>query len=823
MKNYTIEFERIPNRASDADGIVRLPLILMDEQVILPSLVTSVNISHEISQDTATDVAQQGITALALYVEDDIEDVDILTARQAFGTEVALIPFLMRPMEEMILMAQGRRRLQLLEVTRVDGIWEARARLVEDIIESEAEIEQSVTGLKALFGQLTQYDNSISEDVAEHLQALQDVTRLCYELATVTSMDVVMQQQLLETASVTEMLEQVRFHLSLQLVRFETHERINSRVQDKAAYEQRRVYLQEQLEAIQTELGSEDYSQGDLGKLQQAIREAGMPNEVQAKAQEELKRLAQMPLMTPEATVVRGYLEWLTSIPWREKTEDNLDLSHAEKVLDRAHFGLTKVKERIIEHIAVRKLAREKMKSPILCFVGPPGVGKTSLGRSIAEALGREFVRVSLGGIRDEAEIRGHRRTYIGSMPGRIIQTMKRAGTLNPVFMLDEIDKLSEDYRGDPASALLEVLDPEQNQEFVDHYLEVPYDLSQTLFIATANDLYPLPEALEDRMEVIEFRSYTEEEKLEIAHHFLIPKQLEAHGIAETGVRFQPDALKTIIRQYTMEAGVRNLEREIANVCRKITRLVAMEKPYPRRITASLAEKYLGPPHIIPTRANREDGIGNVTGLVWTTSGGDIQNVEVSLLPGKGGLTMTGQLGEVLQESAQAAMSYMRSQADSFDVDTEDFEDYDIHIHLPEGAVPKDGPSAGITLACGIISIFTERKVRSQCAMTGEITLRGHVLPVGGVKEKVLAARRYGISDVILPIDNKKDLVDIPKSALKNLNIHFVSSMQEVIALVLHEPPEVRERDLKRQQEREADSDAEEPGEKPAKKSKKQK
>jgi ATP-dependent Lon protease len=429
------------------------------------------------------------------------------------------------------------------------------------------------------------------------------------------------------------------------------------------------------------------------------------------------------------------------------------------------------------------------------------------MGKSIAEALGREFVRVSLGGIHDEAEIRGHRRTYIGALPGRIIQTIKRAGTKNPVFMLDEIDKMTEDYRGDPAAALLEVLDPEQNKEFVDHYLDLPYDLSEVLFIATANDLYPLPAALEDRMEVIEFRAYTEEEKLEIAKRFLIPKQLEAHGLLRRGITFQTDALQMLIQQYTLEAGVRNLEREIGSVCRKITRLVATRKSFPKRITPSIVEKLLGPPYVFKTRVNRVDTVGVVTGLTWSSGGGDVQIIEASLLPGKGNLTLTGSLGDVLQESAQTALSYMRSRAKDFGVPHDDFENYDVHIHMPEGAVPKEGPSAGITLATAVISVFTERQIRSDYAMTGEVTLRGNVLPVGGVKEKVLAARRHGIKNVILPEENRKDLVDVPKAALRDMNLTFVNDMQQVLEVILRETPAQRQRDLDAQARDDAEGD----------------
>lgn len=448
------------------------------------------------------------------------------------------------------------------------------------------------------------------------------------------------------------------------------------------------------------------------------------------------------------------------------------------------------------------------MKSPILCFVGPPGVGKTSMGRSIARALGRKFVRISLGGIRDESEIRGHRRTYVGALPGRIIQAIRQAGTTNPVFMLDEIDKLGMDFRGDPSAALLEVLDPEQNNTFSDHYLEIPFDLSKVMFIATANDLDTLSAALEDRLEVIEFSGYTEEEKIEIARRHLIPKQIAAHGLDKRGVTFIEAALKKIIREYTYEGGVRNLEREIANICRKIARQVAEGVKYTKRITPQKVETFLGPPYFLPNRVNRQNSIGIATGLVWTTGGGDVQTIEVSLVPGKGNLTLTGQLGDVLQESAQAAYSYMRTRANDFDVPHDDFENYDIHIHMPEGAVPKDGPSAGITLAAAIISAFTERPIRSDWAMTGEITLRGLVLPVGGIKEKVLAARRNNIKNVILPADNKKDLVDIPKEALDDMNILFVDNMQQVIDTVLEDAPEERQRD-REARERQMDEDAE--------------
>jgi ATP-dependent Lon protease len=493
--------------------------------------------------------------------------------------------------------------------------------------------------------------------------------------------------------------------------------------------------------------------------------------------------------MSPEVNILRTYLDWLLELPWSEATEDNLDVSNAAQVLDEHHYGLPKAKERVLEYIAVRHLAANKMRSPILCFVGPPGTGKTSLGRSIAKALGRQFVRISLGGVRDEAEIRGHRRTYIGALPGRIIQTMRRAGTVNPLFMLDEIDKLGLDFRGDPTAALLEVLDPEQNHAFSDHYIEVPYDLSKVLFITTANILDPIPPALQDRMEVIEFPGYTEEEKIAIAHKFLISRQLDEHGLNANQLHLSQDALRTLIREYTYEAGVRNLEREIATICRKTARKVAEGKRYTHRVQSKSLSRYLGPPRYTFGRIEESDQIGVATGVAWTESGGDLLPVEVSLMEGKGGLTLTGQLGDVMQESAQAAFSYVRSRAEEMEIDPSIFEKLDIHIHVPEGAIPKDGPSAGVTMATALISALTDQPVRCEVAMTGEITLRGRVLAVGGLKEKVLAAHRAGIKDLLLPQRNYKDLVEVPKRVQREMNMILVNSMDEVLARALASKP----------------------------------
>jgi ATP-dependent Lon protease len=632
--------------------------------------------------------------------------------------------------------------------------------------------------------------------------------QLADQIAATLTLSLSERQKVLEMVDVNARLGHVAILLGKELSMLQLKDDISLQVQQEMDRSQREIYLREQIRVIQTELGEEDFAQQEISEVREQIIKAALPAEINEKALRELGRLMIMPPMAPEVGIIRTYIDWLTGIPWSKSSRDNLEITHAQRILDADHYGLPKVKDRILEYIAVHKLAPDKHRSPILCFVGPPGVGKTSLGKSIARALGREFVRVSLGGVRDEAEIRGHRRTYIGAMPGRIIQTMKRAKTLNPVFVLDEIDKLGEDFRGDPAAALLEVLDPEQNFAFSDHYLDVPYDLSKVMFITTANDLDPLPDALLDRLEVIEFPGYTEEEKVAIARRFLLPHQLEAHGLDKLNLQFETRALHQMIREYTYEAGVRSLDRTIATVCRKIARLAAEGKSYPKRITANRLDQFLGAPEFMAIRPNAEDSIGLATGIAWTSSGGDIMTIEVSVLPGKGTLLMTGSLGDVMQESAQAALSYMRSRATEFDVPHDDFENFDVHIHVPEGAVPKEGPSAGVTLAVAIISAFTERKVRSDYAMTGEITLRGKVLPVGGIKEKVLAARRANILNVILPGYNKRELSDIPEALRKDMKIIFVDDLREVIDLVLLEaPPEGRKRDLERSDDEKDEKD----------------
>jgi ATP-dependent Lon protease len=534
-------------------------------------------------------------------------------------------------------------------------------------------------------------------------------------------------------------------------------------------------------------LGETDPATRDAYDMRERIAAAGMPEPAAKKAEDELRRMEQIPSSSPEVGIIQGYLEWLVSVPWTKATTDRMDLREAARVLDRHHYGLPKVKERILEYMAVRQLAKEKQRSPILCLVGPPGVGKTSLGRSIAEALGRKFVRVSLGGIRDEAEIRGHRRTYVGALPGRIIHAMRQAGTVNPVFMLDEVDKVGADFRGDPSSALLEVLDPEQNSAFSDHYLDVEYDLSRVLFITTANILDPVIPALRDRMEVIELPGYIEDEKLRIAQQFLVPKQLEEHGLSRLQLTFTAGALKKMMRGYTHEAGVRNLEREIGGICRKVARRFAERDTSVVHVTAQNLEKYLGAEKFFWGAAEETDQVGVATGVARTELGGDVLGVEVTLMPGKGGLTLTGQLGEVMRESAQAALSYARSRSAELHIPLEVFEKNDIHVHVPAGAVPKEGPSAGITIATALISALTRRPISRQVAMTGEITLRGRVLPVGGLKEKILAAHRAGIKTFVLPKRNEKDLGDVPPAVLKELRFVFAGDMADVLRAALNE------------------------------------
>jgi ATP-dependent Lon protease len=637
--------------------------------------------------------------------------------------------------------------------------------------------------MRTLISELEQYvrlSKKIPPETVVSVMAIEEPGRLADVIASHLSLRIQEKQKILEARDVAHRLELLCEMLATEMEVLELERKINIRVRKQMEKTQKEYYLREQMKAIQKELGDKDERVAEVEELKERINKAKLPKEAYEKAYKELERLEKMPPMVAEAVVVRNYLDWLLSLPWSVETKDRLDLKVAERILDEDHYGLEKPKERILEYLAIRKLAK-KMKGPILCLVGPPGVGKTSLGKSVARSLNRKFVRMSLGGIRDEAEIRGHRRTYVGSMPGRVLQGMKQAGSKNPVFLLDEIDKMTMDFRGDPASALLEVLDPEQNSTFSDHYLETAFDLSKVMFITTANSTYNIPKPLLDRMEVIEISGYTEEDKVHIALDYLIPKQVKEHGLSEHNITFSEGAVRKIIREYTREAGVRNLEREIASVCRKVARQVVEDKNTMVTVTAGNLGKYLGVQRYRYGVAERENQIGVATGLAWTEVGGDILSIEVALLKGKGNLTLTGKLGDVMKESAQAALTYVRSRAEELGIPEDVRQEHDIHLHVPEGAIPKDGPSAGITIAVALASAMSGKLVRKDVAMTGEITLRGRVLPIGGVKEKVLAAHRAGIHTVIMPMENQKDLADIPANVKRKMKFIPVAHMDEVL------------------------------------------
>ncbi|HHW43628.1 endopeptidase La [Desulfofundulus thermobenzoicus] len=648
------------------------------------------------------------------------------------------------------------------------------------------EVEALMRSLVYQFEQYVKLSKRIPPETVVSVVNLEEPGRLADIIASHLSLRIEEKQQVLEAVDIVKRLEKLCAIVAKELEIVELERKINIRVRKQMEKTQKEYYLREQMKAIQKELGEKDDRVAEAEEYREKIAEAGLPKEVEEKALKEVERLEKMPPMAAESAVIRTYLDWLIALPWSKSTRDRLDIKAAETILDEDHYGLTEVKERILEYLAIRKLAK-KMKGPILCFVGPPGVGKTSLGRSIARALERKFVRISLGGVRDEAEIRGHRRTYVGALPGRIIQGMRNAGSKNPVFLLDEIDKMSMDFRGDPSAALLEVLDPEQNNSFSDHYIEVPFDLSSVMFITTANVQHSIPRPLLDRMEVIYISGYTEEEKVQIALRHLLPKQVKEHGLTPEMISISENTIRRLIREYTRESGVRNLERQIANLCRKAARQIVSGESQKVRVTVQNLEQFLGTPKFRYGVAEQEDQVGVATGLAWTEVGGDTLAIEVTVYRGSGRLTLTGKLGDVMKESAQAGYSYVRSRAVELGIDPEFFDKHDIHIHVPEGAIPKDGPSAGITIACALASAFTGRKVRHDVAMTGEITLRGRVLPVGGIKEKVLAAHRAGITTVILPRDNHKDMEDIPNNVKSKMHFIEVEHMDEVLEVALLE------------------------------------
>jgi ATP-dependent Lon protease len=782
---------RRPLRASDeevesSEGN-EYPVLALHDTVVFPNLVTPLFVGRDRSV-WAVEAAEALQRPLLVVAQRDPELTDpTLSDLYSVGTSVDIGRVLRMPDGSTTMLVQGIERVRIVELIDTEPYLRVRGVPLYEDERHDMASEALMRAVLALFEKVVSLNPNLPEDAYVAALNEKEPGSLADLMAHILDLELAQRQELLETLDANVRLQKLSIILGQELDVLELEDRIQNQVQSELDKSQREYYLREQLRAIQTELGEGDETQQELGELKEKLAKAGLPEAVRAKVEKEIGKLAAMPPASPEMAIVRNYVDTILDLPWQAATEDNLDISRAAKVLEENHYGLPKVKERILEHIAVRKLAQEKMKSPILCFVGPPGTGKTSLGKSIAEALGRKFVRLSLGGVHDEAEIRGHRRTYIGSLPGRILQTMHTAGTLNPLFMLDEIDKLGIDFRGDPSSALLEVLDPEQNHAFSDHYLEVPYDLSKVMFITTANYLDPVPPALRDRLEVIEFPGYIEEEKIAIARQFLIPRQLEAHGLQPSQIQFSRAALQEIIREYTFEAGVRNLERSIANICRKITRKVAEGKPAPQRITPGTVVKFLGPPQFTEWLANEVDEIGVANGLAWTEAGGDVMQIEVSVMDGKGALTLTGQLGDVMQEGAQAALTYARSHARDLGLGDLDFDKVDLHIHVPEAAIPKDGPSAGVTMATALISALSGRPIRHDIAMTGEITLRGRVLPIGGLKEKLMAAHRMHMKTVLIPKRNEKDLVDVPREVQRELNLVLVDRMDEILTRALLE------------------------------------
>jgi ATP-dependent Lon protease len=768
------------------DNLKALPLMPLRELVVFPQTAVPLFIGRTKSI-IAVEKAYQRNKLIFLAAQKDPK-IDAPTPEDIYrvGTICRILQLVRLPDNTLKVLVEGLSRGRIVRFLTTEEYFSVEVEEMNEVLEEDAETIALMNLCKEALEEYAQYNKKLNQDTVSTLLTLDNPLEFVDRLSALLNLKVEVKQKLLETISVKKRLETVLGHLRGEIEIIKTEARIRERVKKQMEKHQRDYYLQEQMKAIQKELGDREDGRSDLAELEKRIKKKKLPKEAKEVVWKEFKKLSLMPPMSAEATVVRNYIDWILSLPWYEKTKENIDLDKVEELLNKEHYGLEKPKQRIIEHLAVQKLV-QKIKGPILCFVGPPGVGKTSLARSIAKAIERNFVRISLGGVRDEAEIRGHRRTYVGALPGKIIQGMKKAGTINPVFCLDEIDKIGTDFRGDPAAALLEVLDPEQNFSFQDHYIEIPYDLSQVFFITTANTLYTIPAPLLDRMEIIELPGYTEEEKLEIAKRHLLPRQLEAHGIKPEMVQLSDKIILETIRRYTREAGVRNLERELATICRKVAKDVAKNpKEFkPIKVTISKLESFLGVPKHRYGVAEENPQVGIATGLAWTETGGALLQIEAVIMPGKGSLKITGKLGEVMQESVQAAMSYVRSRALQLGFPLDFYHKVDIHVHVPEGAIPKDGPSAGITIATAIVSALTKVPVKNTVAMTGEITLRGRVLPIGGLKEKLLAAIRGGIKTVIIPKENEKDLKDINPKILKPLEIVFVEHMDEVLKIAL--------------------------------------
>ena len=774
----------------DIEQTDQYPVMPLRNTVLFPQQVIPIYIGRDRSLKLINELDPKKRYIVVVAQEDGSIEDPKPEDLYSYGTLAQVLKVFDMPDNSKSAIVQGISRVKILEYVNHDPYFAAAVSSMEDEpIKDELEVDALANKLRQAFEDLMKVAPNLTEEHSGMLKNIQKPNRLTDRAISVITISNQEKQEILEELDIKIRIEKALNLISREVQRIKLGEEIQSEVHDEITKTQREYYLREQMKAIKKELG-EDESTVELKELEDKIKAVKMPEESQKVAMKELDRLSRIPTQSPEYNVSRTYIEWLVDLPWSESTDDRIDLKEAMKILDEDHYGLEKVKERIVEYLAVRNLKQKKdpngtVRGPILCFGGPPGVGKTSLGKSIARAMGRKFVRLSLGGVRDEAEIRGHRRTYIGALPGRVIQSIKKAGKNNPVFMLDEIDKLGSDFRGDPSSALLEVLDPEQNHSFSDHYLEVDFDLSNVMFIATANYQDAIPPALRDRMEILDFSGYIEDEKLQIAKRHILPKQITENGLDNKQVSFDSNSIKELVRSYTREAGVRNLEREIANVLRKVARDLVEQKSKSIKITKKKVGDYLGAPRFHSELAERTTKPGVVTGLAWTAAGGDILFIESTQMNGKGKLTLTGQLGDVMKESATAALTFVRSNANKFGINSDFNETSDIHVHVPAGAIPKDGPSAGVSMVTSLVSLLTGNPVKEKVAMTGEITLRGNVLPIGGVKEKVTAAHRSGIKEVILPDLNKKDLEDVPEHVAKDLNIHFAKEIRDVLKIAI--------------------------------------
>jgi len=775
--------EKIPNE---------LPILPLRDTVVFPNIVTPLVVARDKSVNLINQVIS-GNRMLGLVAQRQAE-VEDPNAEDLYpvGVAAVILRMLKFPDGSLRVLVQGLSRVRLSKVIQTEPFFVAQIDLLHEDLKQSTEIEALKRNLVIQFQKIVSLVPQLPDELQVVVVNTNDPGKLADLIATNLTLSIVEKQQILELLDVRKRLEKLTLYLNRELQVLEMGSKIQDKVQTELGKNQREYFLREQLRAIQKELGVGDDRSAEIEELRQKIITTNMPEQVEAEALRELDRLAKMQPGAAEYTVSRTYIDWMIALPWSISTVDNLDIERARQILDEDHYNLKMVKERILEYLAVRRLKKDT-KGPILCFVGPPGVGKTSLGQSIARAMNRKFVRISLGGVHDEAEIRGHRRTYIGALPGRIIQSLKVAGSNNPVFMLDEVDKIGQDFRGDPSSALLEVLDPQQNFSFSDHYLDVQFDLSRVMFITTANVLHTIPSALRDRLEVLELPGYIEDDKVEIAIKYLIPRQIEENGLKRKHIRFNRPVIRAIIQSYTREAGVRNLERQIAAICRKVARDVAAGDTSLHKIDKQNLRDFLGPAKYYSEIAEQRDEPGIVTGLAWTPTGGDILFVEATQMKGNKGLMLTGQLGDVMKESVQAALSFIRTNAENLGINPAFFEQLDVHVHVPAGAIPKDGPSAGVTMATALYSLFTQRPVRHDIAMTGEITLRGKVLPVGGIKEKVLAARRSGINKIVMPEKNRDDLEEVPENAKKNMTFYFVEHLSEVFNLA------VRKRSLKKE------------------------